>query len=87
MRICPVCGKENVRDDTQFCSYCGANLVLQQSGASASVSMSHPPQGPYMSGEVLSFDLSQRYEKALRRVEQLSSLALILSVLLLIIII
>ena len=87
MRICPVCGKENVQDDTQFCSYCGATLVLQHSsGSTASASMTPQPQGPYIS-EVLSFDLSQRYERALRRVEQLSNLVLILSVILLIIII
>lgn len=88
MRLCPVCGKEITQDNLEFCSYCGASLVLQHAGASGTTTSTIPaPQAPYFSSERLSFDLSERYERAMRKVERLGTLVLILSIIILILII
>ena len=87
MATCPVCGKET-RSNTPFCSYCGATLLVQQTSASSGSYSAQPPLTSYERGAGLSVDLlDQRYERALKRAEQLGSAVLILSIILLILLI
>lgn len=72
MATCPYCGTEN-QTGAVFCTSCGSNLNKQQQTAA-------PPARSYGSGTSSSFDMSQRYERALKRVEQLGLYVVILAV-------
>jgi uncharacterized membrane protein YvbJ len=86
MPTCSFCGKETAQPDAVYCSYCGSSLQQRGSQAHSSPYQAQPPQAGYGSTGGTSLDLTQRYEKALRRVERLGSVALLLSVLVLILI-
>jgi uncharacterized membrane protein YvbJ len=94
MVVCPYCGKENNQPDAAYCLYCGSSLQQAQSAASPTFSItSRSPvigQGYGMPGDTssssssssttLSFELSERYQKALKRVEQLGYVVVALAV-------
>ena len=85
---CPVCGSDNPQPDAAYCSSCGSSL--QQSSASSTYRAQpssanagyrpQPSQSNSRFGATSPADLSQRYDKALRRVEQRGTAILILSI-------
>jgi hypothetical protein len=89
MPTCRFCGNATTQPDAVYCAYCGASLLVQQAGTSSGGSYSMPQQpGYYGPGAKLSPELTEmRYERALRRAEQMGTAALILSILLLILLI
>ncbi|MDG6996982.1 MAG: zinc-ribbon domain-containing protein [Nitrososphaerota archaeon] len=80
MPICPYCGKETTDPSALFCPNCGASFRAVQAGISAPQSIGAPMQSSYTSIGGLSYDTSQRYERALRRVEQLGTAVLVMSI-------
>ena len=80
MPTCKFCGKETTQPDASYCTYCGSSLVQEGSVAPETPFQSQPSQVDYTSMGRTSEDISQRYEKALRRVEQLDSVLVLLSV-------
>jgi zinc-ribbon domain len=95
MVVCPYCGKENNQPDAAYCLYCGSSLQQAQSAASPTFSSTSrspvigqgygTPGGMSSSSSsssstTLSFELSERYQKALKRVEQLGYVVVALAV-------
>jgi hypothetical protein len=80
MPTCPSCGRDIPQSDAAFCSYCGSGLPGQQKGGPTTLFPVQQSKGSYTPGEGLSSDLSKRYEKVLRHIEQLGYTVLILSV-------
>ena len=93
MVVCPYCGKENNQPDAAYCLYCGSSLQQAQSVASPTFSStSRSPvigQGYGMPGGMsssslssatLSSELSERYLKAVKKVEQLGYVVVALAV-------
>ncbi len=83
MSVCPYCGKENNQPDAAYCLYCGSSLRGQQ--ARQPLAMSPGPtsgQGYSTSGGIpgATPEASERYERALARVEQLANIVVILAV-------
>jgi hypothetical protein len=92
MVVCPYCGKENNQPDAAYCLYCGSSLQQAQSTASPTFS-SGTSRGPVIgqgygmpggmsssSSTTLSSEPADRYQKALRRVEQLGYVVVALAV-------
>jgi uncharacterized membrane protein YvbJ len=73
MAKCPYCGTEN-QTGAVFCTSCGSNLGVQQSSPAQSTRVGNG------SGNGMTFNLSQRYERALRKVERLGLIIIVLSV-------
>ncbi|HME18640.1 MAG TPA: hypothetical protein VKF15_02755 [Nitrososphaerales archaeon] len=86
MPKCSFCGKETPQPDAVYCSYCGSSLQQRGSGISTAPYQAQPIQEGHGIGGRGSADPSQRYERALRRVERLGSIALVLSVFVLILV-
>jgi uncharacterized membrane protein YvbJ len=86
MPTCQFCGKETAQPDAAYCSYCGSSL-RQQPGASVAPPQSQPPQASYAPSGGSSLDASQRYEKALGKIERLGSIIIVLSIVTLILVI
>lgn len=87
MVACPVCGKETTQTDAQYCLFCGASLQQQQAQQWGNSTMAAPRPRGYLSSEGSSFDFSTQYERALKRVEQLSAVVLVMSIVTVILII
>lgn len=86
MPVCQFCGKETAQPDAAYCSYCGSSL-RQQPSASMTPPEAQAPQGSYMPSGGSSLDASQRYEKAIARVERLGSIVIILSIVTLVLVV
>lgn len=86
MPVCQFCGKETAQPDAAYCCYCGSSL-RQQPSASVTPLQTQAPQGSYMPSGGSSLDASQRYEKAIARVERLGSIVIMLSIVTLILLI
>jgi len=87
MVVCQYCGKENNQPDAAYCLYCGSSLKKQQPQGSAS--NSQPPmtgRGYGMSGGMSSSGMSERYQRALARVEQLGNIVIALAIVTLILV-
>jgi uncharacterized membrane protein YvbJ len=92
MVVCPYCGKENNQSDAAYCLYCGSSLQQAPQSASASPTFSSTSRGPVIgqgygmpggmssSSTTLSYELSERYQSALKRVEQLAYVVVALAV-------
>lgn len=78
MPTCPYCGKVTPQADATYCSYCGSSLAQQTSTSSSF--RAQPSQSSYRAGGNSSLNLSERYERALRRAEQMGTAVLILSI-------
>jgi uncharacterized membrane protein YvbJ len=78
MVTCSYCGKDNPQTDATYCSYCGSSLRQQSSNVPPSPS--YASQANYPAGGSPTLGLSERYEKALKRAEQLGTILLVLSV-------
>jgi len=83
MPTCPNCGKVAPQADATYCSYCGSSL--QQTSAPTSF-RSQPSQANYRAVGSLNPNLSERYERALKRGERMGTALLILSVVALILV-
>ncbi len=84
MTTCTYCGKENTQAGAAYCSYCGSSLLGSQQGVTSTPQPrqpfgSTPPTYPSSYGNY-SYNASERYERALRRSEQLGRAVAILSV-------
>ena len=77
MPTCPYCGKDTPQTGASYCSYCGSSLAQQTSTPSAS--RAQPSRSGYYTGESAP-GLPDRYEKALKRVERMGTVVVILSV-------
>jgi len=85
MVVCPYCGKENNQPDAAYCLYCGSSLKQQQPQGFASTSQTPMASRGYgMSGNMSSPGVSERYQRALARVELLGNVVLALAVITLI---
>jgi uncharacterized membrane protein YvbJ len=88
MKICPYCGAQNNQSDAAYCSYCGSSLAGAKDSMSSSMSQpqntaaSPTPMPTYPSSYQGSYspNISSRYERALKRTEQLGTAVAILSV-------
>jgi hypothetical protein len=85
MVVCKYCGKDNSQPDAAYCSYCGSNISQQQPVQSAMNPVpksSAAPRGWGTFGSTTrpTSEVSERYEKALARVEQLGNIVLVLSI-------
>jgi hypothetical protein len=92
MTTCPYCGAQNSQNGAAYCTYCGSSLSgakdsgtppMQGQPASSSSSSSMPPSYPSGRGSY-SFNTSERYERALKRTEQLGMVVAVLAVITLI---
>ncbi len=87
MTTCPYCGAQNNQNGAAYCTYCGSSLSgakdsgtpPTQGSPSSSPSSSMPPSYPSGRG-TYSFNTSERYERALKRTEQLGMIVAILAV-------
>ena len=85
MVVCPYCGKENNQPDAAYCLYCGSSLKQPQSQSfTTGGRASSAGQGFGMSGGMSSSGMSERYNRALARVELLGNIVAVLAVLTLI---
>jgi hypothetical protein len=76
---------ENSHQDAVYCSYCGSSLQQQnQQGSSFQPPSSKP--GSFGMRARSPFEVSERYEKALKRVEQLTYAVLGMSIVLLVLV-
>ena len=77
MVTCSYCGKDNPQADAAYCSYCGSNLRQP-----SNIPTSRPQwtQANYPTSGSRTLGLSERYERALKRAEQLGTILLVLSV-------
>ncbi len=80
MPTCPYCGGQNSQADAIYCSYCGSNLGQQQNAAPPPRQQFGSPPPNYPASGRPTFDLSIRYEKALKRAEQLGYVVIIMAV-------
>ena len=78
MPTCSYCGKVTPETDATYCSYCGSSFGQQTSSASSW--RSQPSQVNYPGGGISSPNLSVRYERALKRAEQMGTAVLILGI-------
>ena len=81
MTTCPYCGKQNNTPDAVYCSYCGSSLsgAHQQEMSQTRQPFSYGTNYPTNAQGLPSFDTSERYERALKRAEQLGIVVAILS--------
>jgi len=80
--VCPTCGKENTQPGAAYCIYCGSSLQQQSFSPSARALPGGHDYGASMG--MTSPERSERYQKALTRVEQLGYAVLFLAVIALI---
>lgn len=80
MPTCPYCGKETAQPDATYCTYCGSSLLQQGSVARSAPIQTQPSQPTYSSGGGSADEFTQLYEKTLKRIEQLTSIIVLLSV-------
>jgi len=80
MVVCPYCGKENNQPDAAYCLYCGSSLRGQQGQPVSTNQAAIGSQGYGMSGGTSSPEMSERYQKAFSRVEQLGNIVIALAV-------
>jgi hypothetical protein len=85
MPTCPFCGRENNQPNAAYCAYCGSSLQQEQQGPPRAPYSTPPPSFPSSSGGGIpdassSFELSQRWERALNRLQQLGTAVLVLSI-------
>lgn len=87
MVVCPYCGKENNQPDAAYCLYCGSSLKQQQPQGFASASQTPMAGRGYgMSGGMSSPEISERYQRAFARVEQLGNVVIALAVITLVLV-
>lgn len=84
MVTCQYCGHDTTQPGATYCSYCGSSLSQSQPSTPAPVSTAAsqplPAQSGYTVQRTSTTDVSARYEKALKRVEQQVTIVLILSI-------
>jgi hypothetical protein len=78
MPTCRYCGKETTQADAAYCTYCGSSFQQGPSGPPPSAFGLPPSQVSYATGH--DSDVSELHEKTLRRIEQLASILVLLSV-------
>jgi len=78
MPACSYCGIVTPQTDAAYCSNCGSNLGQQTSAPSPI--RARPSQANYFAGGNPSPNLSERYERALKRAERMGTAVLILSI-------
>jgi hypothetical protein len=81
MVVCPYCGKESNQPGAAYCLYCGSSLrQATPTGVTATGG------GFGQSSGSSSFATSERFEKALARVEQLGNVVIVLAVITLVLV-
>ena len=90
MVVCQYCGNETTRPDAAYCSYCGSSLRQQpqQVTVNPNPMSSATTQGYGMSGSMTtpSTNVSERFEKAIARVELLGTVVIILAIVVLVLV-
>jgi uncharacterized membrane protein YvbJ len=93
MAVCPYCGKENNQPDAAYCLYCGSSLRQQPQSIST---MNRAPMtigqtygmtgGTLSSSGMSSSEISERYQKAVAKVERLGNIVIVLAIVTLILV-
>jgi uncharacterized membrane protein YvbJ len=95
MTVCTYCGKDNSQPGAVYCQSCGSRLDQQSQKTPGAMATSSPMTTTSSSsygtaggsGYTSSSDFSERYEQALRSVERMAKIVIILAIVTLVLVI